>query len=378
MILNVSLFPKFTKEGLKYINPSETYMFSLRKWNDADYWYFEFEIGTAFDHNVCEIIPLEILEKIKNDSCTFLVASNSYESFHHIVEPLYQNLIVNNKIPPNKIILISESADLCNEVKNIADKLNLGYVHVEWSLGFERMVKRYKKSQPIKILNTLKYKFYTKKFLNFNRRWRPHRPALVALLHEKQLLTQGYVSLGRSEDNKTWNETKLLINHLHSNTEITDILTNFDTLPDLYLDTYDLITNQAHISSETDHFYTDTYFSVVSETNYYTDNLDSGRFLSEKTFKAVAGFHPFILVTVPYSLPLLKQLGYKSFHPLIDESYDSETNDSARLLKILKEIERLCNLSDDELQYFLTMARPIVMHNFAVLITQSDRTVKTL
>lgn len=380
MILNRTSFPKITRYGLTHT--SETYMFSLRKWGDADYWYFEFELGSAFEQFlITTLVPADILEKIKSDNNTFLVASNAYESFHDIVLPLYESFVIKHNIPPHKILLLSESADLHTVVRSVAQQLNLDCVRVEWTLGFERMVKKYKKEQPTQLLKTLTYKHYPKKYLNFNRRWRLHRPTLVALLAVNNLLDCGHVSLGVGDDFETWEDCFVSIKLLHSELEIKTMLDEFErritSLPPMYLDTTDLVTNQAHITHNTDQYYENSYFSIISETNFYT-NTSSARFFSEKTFKPFASLHPFILVAVPNSLPLLHQLGYRSFHPLIDESYDSELNDSARLVKILKEIERLCNLSNDELVHFLNRARPIVMHNFATLMTRSDRTIQTL
>jgi hypothetical protein len=357
-------------------------MFSLRNWDDANYWYFEFELGTAFEqYPITNIMPVDVLENIKSDNTTFLVASNAYESFHDIVLPLYESLIIKHNIPPHKILLLSESADLHTVVRSVAHQLSLDCVRVEWTLGFERMVKKYKKEQPTQLLNTLTYKKYPKKYLNFNRRWRLHRPTLVALLAVNNLLEHGHVSLGVADNFDTWEECFKSITLLHPELEIKTMLDEFEqritSLPSMYLDTTDLVSNQAHITNNTDQYYENSYFSVISETNFYTDTT-SARFFSEKTFKPFASLHPFILVAVPNSLPLLHQLGYKSFHPLIDESYDSEIDDSARLFKILKEIERLCNLSDSELRHFLTTAKPIVMHNFAVLMTRSNRTIRTL
>jgi hypothetical protein len=357
-------------------------MFSLRRWGDADYWYFEFELGSAFEQfSITTLVPADILEKIKNDNNTFLVASNAYESFHDIVLPLYESLVIKHNIPPHKILLLSESADLHTVVRSVAQQLNLECVRVEWTLGFERMVKKYKKEQPTQLLKTLTYKQYPKKYLNFNRRWRLHRPTLVALLAVNNLLDCGHVSLGVGDDFETWEDCFVSIKLLHPELEIKTMLDEFErritSLPPMYLDTTDLVTNQAHITNNTDQYYENSYFSVVSETNFYT-NASSARFFSEKTFKPFASLHPFILVAVPNSLPLLHQLGYKSFHPLIDESYDAELNDSARLVKILKEIERLCNLSNEELVHFLNEAKPIVIHNFATLMTRSDRTIQTL
>jgi hypothetical protein len=112
---------------------------------------------------------------------------------------------------------------------------------------------------------------------------------------------------------------------------------------------------------------------VISETTYHTKEwYPNARFLSEKTFKAIAMTHPFILVSVPGSLEVLKAMGYKTFSPIIDESYDTELDDGKRMIKILNEIERLCNLNQSELEKFLIEAREICEYNYNVLILKTD------
>jgi hypothetical protein len=144
-------------------------------------------------------------------------------------------------------------------------------------------------------------------------------------------------------------------------------------LPPLFLDTDQLHINRAESTVDTNRYYEDTYFSVISETTYFTREwYHSARFLSEKAFKAIAMKHPFILVSVPDSLEIYKIMGYKTFSPLIDESYDTETNDSKRMLMILSEIERLCNLTADELTNFIMAAREICQYNYDVLMSKKQ------
>ena len=63
-----------------------------------------------------------------------------HEGFTNVVEPIYKNLIQKLKISPKKIILISENADICNVVKQVASNYNLDNINVEWSIVFERML----------------------------------------------------------------------------------------------------------------------------------------------------------------------------------------------------------------------------------------------
>ena len=72
----------------------------------------------------------------------------------------------------------------------------------------------------------------------------------------------------------------------------------------------------------------------------------------------------------PYSLTLLKQIGYKTFHPYIDESYDNEQNDVKRLKMILNEVNRLSNLSKSELFEFIDDVKEITIHNHNILVNK--------
>ena len=122
--------------------------------------------------------------------------------------------------------------------------------------------------------------------------------------------------------------------------------------------------------------YRDTYFSVVTETNCLTERTynRTSRILSEKTFKPMVNGHPFILVSVPHMLRLLRDNGYQTFDGIIDESYDLELDDSTRLLMIADEIARLSALEDNELSLFLTQARKICNHNREHLNSLKDST----
>jgi hypothetical protein len=86
--------------------------------------------------------------------------------------------------------------------------------------------------------------------------------------------------------------------------------------------------------------------------------------------------HPFILVTVPGSLKFLKQLGYKTFDGLINESYDQEQDDTLRLSMILDEIQRLSNLNKEQLSTFLKEAKLICTYNFNHLMTSNNYVIE--
>jgi hypothetical protein len=382
-LLNKRNFP-YIHTQLPYPNSREPYiqhrtssfLHQLKNWDDGfDYWYCEVFEGNAFDiYPINTLIDQETLNKIKNiDEKTFIYICNSHEAFlDNLIIPLYQTLVVKENIPPHKIIVANDAVDLNLIVKNYADVNGYGYFQVyyvaefEASSSFEGLLSRLKNFQSLDVNKT-----YNKRFLNFNRRWRLHRPTLVAMMKGYGILDKGHVSLGDSDDNRNWSDVYDWIKGFHqSNEELTQLFTEIENdvvnLPPLYLDFEDLVTNRAMLetNNSTENLYKETLVSVVSETTFYTKGgFNPARFLSEKTFKPIVYGHPFIIVSVPNSLDAVKELGYQTFHPYIDESYDTELDDNLRLFKIIKEIKRIAEYTDDEVKDFIENITPIVKYN---------------
>jgi hypothetical protein len=81
---------------------------------------------------------------------------------------------------------------------------------------------------------------------------------------------------------------------------------------------------QRHFNPE---WYNDTCFSFVSES------IVSSRimFITEKTYKPIAFYHPFLILGPVGILKALKDQGFETFENLFDESYDLEPNWVKRL-----------------------------------------------
>jgi hypothetical protein len=99
---------------------------------------------------------------------------------------------------------------------------------------------------------------------------------------------------------------------------------------------------------------------VPTETIYFGKRIH----LTEKTFKAIALEMPFVLVAPSGSLEYLREYGFKTFDGIIDESYDQETDDFARIEKISKLLQDLNNLSTQEKHSIHQACLPIVEHNY--------------
>ena len=66
-------------------------------------------------------------------------------------------------------------------------------------------------------------------------------------------------------------------------------------------------------------WYNSTCYSLVTETEVHTP---PGIFVTEKTFKPMAFYHPFVCVAQPGHLAYLKSQGFETFENMFDESYD--------------------------------------------------------
>lgn len=70
------------------------------------------------------------------------------------------------------------------------------------------------------------------------------------------------------------------------------------------------------------HLYTDSYVHVVLETHFDADQ-SGGAFVTEKTFKPIKHAQPFVVVSGPGHLQALRDLGYRVFDRVWDNTYDT-------------------------------------------------------
>jgi len=335
-----------------------------------DFFYIQFSNADSFSmFAIDKIVPKNVLERVR-DRKVFLVLDNGLEYFYECADAIYRDIVVKHNIPAEQIIFLSAVPTMHEHVKKIAKKLQLPEIKVDWFSLFEAAGRDAAKQG---VVSLPKKKKYTKKFLNLNRRWRLHRPLLIILLKSRNLLGQGYISFAPSDDGQTWDTVYPRLQHMYAKHEkISQILKNnsdVKNLPAMYLDTEDLVTNRAIHEDSINEFYIETYFSIVNETTYHEDTP----FLSEKIFKTIGMGHPFIIATAPNSLKYLKQLGYKTYAPFIDETYDSIEDHGDRMIAILDEVERLCQMPKKVLtKEWLPKVRTIAKYN-RKLITGSRK-----
>ena len=104
--------------------------------------------------------------------------------------------------------------------------------------------------------------------------------------------------------------------------------------PNLILDYTNFDDNWAYHKVCTDHYDT-SFFSIVNEANYGFQEC----FITEKTWKVLFNFHPFVIVGSPNSLKYLKEKGFDIFEDIFDSSYDNIKDGEERIKKIFDTLD---------------------------------------
>lgn len=234
-------------------------------------------------------------------------------------------------------------------------------IHLLSVRHFERTMQAWtKKQKNFEDFNSYKISLKKdKKFLCFNKVPREHRIMLLDKIFEHDLLDQAYYSFQGEilfwETDKTWLDT-VDQKYIH-------FLQHKDKFP-LVLNITPERNNPVDIIPDDYKYFDNSYFSVVTETVYEENNdTESSIFFSEKVWKPIIMQHPFILVGRYKMLAKLKEYGYKSFDPWIDESYDNIRNPEKRMDAIVEEIKRLCSLTDDQYVQWQQAIAPVVDYN---------------
>lgn len=181
-------------------------------------------------------------------------------------------------------------------------------------------------------------------FLFTNRKMRSHRRYLITTLRKSGLL-----------DSALWSCL-----HQHStqgHPEITRIYSPDTNMPLKTLD-------PAYDPAPTDWIdgiihplqYQHTWFTLVSETGFEYPYS----FRTEKVWKPILAGHPFIVCANQGFYRDFRNLGFRTFNHLIDESFDSIIDGKERLDMLIATVKWLCN---QDLQKFWKESRDICLYN---------------
>lgn len=406
MIINKDKYPCVWTAGSKHIIEkqyrnwfADNFMDVFEIDGNEQVFYAEFMGIDTFQHyKIEDYIPNDIVEKIRNKEITLLLHCTGHGP-HEIVEQVYEYVIGRDRVPIKNLILSSESMDLHDALiwytsKYKRKKLkDLEPIRLKVAFEFEAYANHWAKIGTARDIPIEYFKFenkkYDKKFLSFNGLFREHRGAIIYLLACHNLLDQGYVSFNIKEGPIEKNGDAIyeyISSKFFSCPEFKELCEkNKDRLVKIESILFDTVygfenikENLADVLPNTHNkIFNNSYFSICTETNFPAifqgtlpiDFIPNpvGRLYSEKIFRCILYKHPFLAVSHPKFLEGLRLLGYKTFHPIIDESYDQELDHGKRLYMIAREAKRLCELNDIQLKEFLEKCKEICDYNLELV-----------
>lgn len=106
-----------------------------------------------------------------------------------------------------------------------------------------------------------------------------------------------------------------------------------------------------------------SFLNLVTETRFNS----SFNYISEKSIKPINVYRPFVVLSTPGHLNLLKSLGFKTFDAWWDESYDEEKNHHKRFAMVYDIVNDILKKDISELQIMLLEMIPVLYHNKHIL-----------
>ena len=255
-------------------------------------------------------------------------------------------------IDPSKIIVLSQSWSY------IYNDMPFRMVHWLWH---ESVM-----SENAKPIDVPRHNF-AKKFICLNRYNKQDRFYFIYQMYKNNLLDEfnfSHHKVTSKDDFDMWDDCNWLW---------TDDMTEFaETTPHIY-DDVDCWKGDEFIKIDPKHRQ-DNYIYVVTESVFNVqkpyDPFDGmTRDTSEKTWKPIALKMPFIMSHQPFALKRLRDIGYKTFHTIWDESYDEIIDCNKRMAAIVDLVKSLSSRED-----FVDMVKScddIVEHNFKMLKLRS-------
>jgi hypothetical protein len=362
--------------------------------SDTEFFYVEFFTGPDIcKADIADICTPDILKQIRLGELQ-IAFHNIHEGFHNISTGIIK-FCKNNQIPTENVIIITSNHGIMPWLNRTIERQQVAKPRVVLCEVFEiqstMILDIFKRQMSAKTTYTeamdawidLTYNpdLITHRYLNLNRRQRSHRVMLVSALLARHSDTHGKISFANSDFGEAERQREIIenapfywVNHPEVREQIENSLDDICGKIPMYLDTTELVTNRAASELTDSNLYNTTGISIVSETTFFQTSCDMGTysgepgvFLSEKAWKPILHFHPWVMVSQPYTQQALKNYGYQTFSEFWDESYDYETDDPQRMFMILRLIEKMSEWPDRKFKEIISESKPICRHNIDLL-----------
>lgn len=202
-----------------------------------------------------------------------------------------------------------------------------------------------------------------RKFVCLNNMPRVHRFYILSWLAEQGRLDEGYASclhgLTPAHADGVWEDIKAYGDV--SRAAFDSVLARIPLVADA--DTSESRGNLAGLVGGAD-IYADSSFSITTESEFSNGDV---RRITEKVLKPLANLQPTVLLSSPGSLAIMRENGFRTFSPWVDEAYDDILDPVARMRAVTAELGRLLAMSADDLWRANQAMDEILLHNYDLL-----------
>lgn len=329
-------------------------VFKRKDDQDKNY-YYPFVVGFSSVSEISErfIIPSTVLHDIRQGNAKILMVC-PYEGWAWSVWELIINPVKNRyNLKFEDFVVLDGNLKTHSRIKSVYFNFwerNLLYKNLP-----DLALKGYDS-----LTNNRDYEYI---FLNR----RPHAGRIAAVTLMRPYKDRGLLSLGVSgKMHKGYYERQEQIfqnvyNKIYSTYENINLISE---LPLKINDGIDAEQENPVDDRSPEKFY-NSYLHIVAET--YQTSMPGRMFFSEKVFKPIIYMQPFVVLGQAGSLEYLRSLGYETFSPYLDESYDIVESDQKRLIAAIKSVKLFLEKNEDEKKKMLTSMTGVLLHNISNL-----------
>jgi hypothetical protein len=196
------------------------------------------------------------------------------------------------------------------------------------------------------------------------------RATVMTELQRRGLLNRAYWSYNNMPGNDLWQDNPIMLSEFAG---LEHAVKLFAQQPPVHCDQFNLEEQNNHWRFVPEHF-DDAYCHLVLETLYDAEQ-SGGAFITEKTFKPLRHAQPLIVFGTANTLSTLRGLGYQTFDQQLDNSYDSELDNTKRFQRTL---DALTQLDSRDLHDFYVSCRDQIIHNQELFLDSKHNRLKEL
>lgn len=344
------------------------------------------------DKNITTYLPADLINDLNNNKAILILNSlhesvfikyNSFNIFKQL------KLLINENALKNIFILSGNMTEkegaqqdsilgltLLNTYKNLSPKLmhknSANKIQIENFDYFEEAIAEQYKKYFSSYTYSYKYQIIKnnladlKHFICLNRVVKNYRVTLSYLFHKNNLLEKCYISQDKltTEQYKTLQQSQF--KKITQEKEFDQFLS---TLP-YTVEADNFVVNSWNIIPE--NAVNNSFVFIVSETFFFGKNSYELDFFTEKTYKSILFFMPFIICGNYHSLNRLKAAGYKTFDKWWDESYDDIIDPQKRLYKIADIIKSVSEFSQEDCLRMYAEMKDVLEHNHQLFLNRNS------